>query len=67
MYVDNPSGGHMQSFFEKQGGLVATAATAFFDWKLKGSSAGKNFFVAKTGAIFKSKWTVEFKNGFDTS
>jgi len=66
MYVDNPSGGHMQSFFEKQGGLVAQAGTAFFEWKLKNSTAGKDYFVQKSGAIFKSKWTVEFKNGFET-
>jgi hypothetical protein len=45
----------MQTFMDKQGGLVATAAVNFFNWFMKDSEEGKAFF---TGASSKSSLLV---------
>jgi len=60
--VNNPKGGHMQTFMDKQGGLVAQAGTAFFDWFLKNSTEGKEYLLGKSSPIAKAGWQVQTKN-----
>jgi hypothetical protein len=60
--VNNPKGGHMQTFMDKQGGLVATAAVNFFDWFMKGSEEGKAFFNSANSKIKTAGWQVQVKN-----
>jgi hypothetical protein len=60
--VNNPKGGHMQTFMDKQGGLVAQAGIAWFDWQTKNSTAGKQFLLSKSSPIGKAGWQVSTRN-----
>jgi hypothetical protein len=60
--VNNPKGGHMQTFMDKQGGLVAQAGVAWFDWMLKNSTSGKQFLLSKSSVIGKAGWQVTTRN-----
>lgn len=62
MLVNNPKGGHMQTFMDKQGGLVATAAVNFFNWFMKDSEEGKAFFTGASSKIKSAGWQVTLKN-----
>jgi len=60
--VNNPRGGHMQTFMDRQGGLVAKAGVAWFDWMMKNSTSGKEFLLGKNSAISRAGWQVKTKN-----
>jgi len=60
--VNNPKGGHMQSFMDKQGGLVAKAGVAWFDWMMKNSTEGKEFLLGKGSSIAKAGWQVQTRH-----
>lgn len=52
----------MQTFMDKQGGLVATAAVHFFNWFMKDDTTGKEFFTSKESKIAAVGWEVQMKN-----
>lgn len=60
--INNPKGGHMQTYMNKQGGLSGKAAVAFFDWLLKKDAKGYEMFTSKTSVIGKAGWEVTMKN-----
>jgi hypothetical protein len=52
----------MQTFMDRQGGLVAKAGVAWFDWMMKNSTSGKEFLLGKNSAISRAGWQVKTKN-----
>lgn len=52
----------MQSFMDKQGGLVAKAGVAWFDWMMKNSTEGKEFLLGKGSSIAKAGWQVQVRH-----
>ena len=52
----------MQSFMDRQGGLVAKAGVAWFDWMMKNSTEVKEFLLGKGSSIAKAGWQVQTRH-----
>jgi hypothetical protein len=57
--------GHMGSYYQKSGGRMGKAASAFFKWQFKGDTASKALFCSPTTDSFLGKlgFQIESKNG----
>jgi hypothetical protein len=47
--LNNPTGGHMQTYMDENGGIIGTAAVAFYNWQLKGNATAKEFILGASG------------------